>query len=144
METRMLHLSQVRASNGLPEDFVNPIKPERFVGMHEGRLGKLVGMTQFGVNHVLLEPGSMSALRHWHEGEDEFIHVLSGNLTLVDDNGEHRLEEGSFVGFPAGCPNAHHLVNASEEPATFLAVGTRKPGEDVVHYPDDDLGPISR
>jgi uncharacterized cupin superfamily protein len=143
METRLLHLSQVRASTTLPEDFVNPIKPERFVGKHEGRLGKLVGMTQFGVNHVLLEPGSMSALRHWYEGEDEFIHVLSGRLTLVDDNGEHRLEEGSFVGFPAGCPNAHHLVNSSEEPATFLAIGTRRTGDDV-HYPDDDLGPISR
>ena len=57
METRLLHLSHVRASTGLPEDFVNPIKPERFVGKHEGRLGILVGMTQFGVNHVLLELG---------------------------------------------------------------------------------------
>jgi glyoxylate utilization-related uncharacterized protein len=50
-----------------------------------------------------VEPGSISALRHWHEAEDEFVYVLSGELTLVDDNGEHALTEGSFAGFAAGC-----------------------------------------
>ena len=50
-----------------------------------------MGVTQFGANHVTLEPGSASALRHWREAEDEFVYVLSGELTLVDDNGEHAL-----------------------------------------------------
>lgn len=135
-ETRLQHVSQVRVSSGLPAEWKNPIQPERFVGKHEGQLGKLVGLTQFGVNRVMLEPGSMSALRHWHEGEDEFVFVLEGTLTLVDDNGEHELEADSFVGFPAGVPNAHHLVNHSEKPAVYLAVGSRKPGADTVHYPD--------
>ncbi len=142
MDTKLLHLSQVPIETGLPESWVNPIKPELFVGKHEGRLGALVGVTQFGVNRVTLDPGSISALRHWHEAEDEFVYVLSGKLTLVDDNGEHALEEGSFVGFPAGCPNAHHLQNRSQEPASFIVVGSRKPGGETVHYPDDDLGPV--
>ena len=79
MDTKLLHLSQVPISTGgLPESLDNPIKPELFRGFHEGRLGKLVGVAQFGVNHVTLEPGSISALRHWHEAEDEFVYVLSG------------------------------------------------------------------
>ena len=144
MDTKLLHLSQVPISTGLPESLDNPIKPELFRGFHEGRLGELVGVAQFGVNHVTLEPGSISALRHWHEAEDEFVYVLSGRLTLVDDNGEHELTEGSFAGFPAGCPNAHHLQNRSEGPASFIVVGSRNPGADTVHYPDDDLGPVRR
>ena len=126
----------------MPESLADPIKPELFQGFHEGRLAALVGVTQFGVNHVTLEPGSVSALRHWHEAEDEFVYVLTGKLTLVDDNGAHTLGEGSFAGFPAGCPNAHHLQNRSEEPASFIVVGSRRPGADTVHYPDDDLGPV--
>jgi len=144
MKTKLLHLSQVPISTGLPKSLVNQIKPELFVGKHEGRLGALVGVTQFGVNHVTLEPGSISALRHWHEAEDEFVYVLTGNLTLIDNNGEHALEEGSFAGFPASCPNAHHLENRSGEPTSFIVVGSRKPGGDTVHYPDDDLGPIRK
>jgi uncharacterized cupin superfamily protein len=144
MDTKLLHLSQVPISTGLPKSLANPIKPELFMGNHQARLATLVDITQFGVNHITLEPGSISALRHWHEAEDEFVYVLSGKLTLIDDNGEHTLEEGSFAGFPAGCPNAHHLENRSQEPASFIVVGSRKPGDDTVHYPDDDLGPIQR
>lgn len=144
METRLLRVSDIPISTGLPKTLVNPIKPELFAGMHEGRLGKLVGMTQFGVNHVTLDPGSISSLRHWHEAEDEFVYVLSGKLLLIDENGEHELEAGSFAGFPAGAPNAHHLANVSDAPAAFLAVGSRRPAEETIHYPDDGIGPIRK
>ena len=49
-----------------------------------------------------------------------------------------RADAGMAATFPAGEPNAHHLVNRSSEPATFLEVGTRSPVEEVV-YPDVDL-----
>jgi uncharacterized cupin superfamily protein len=117
---------------------------ELFAGNHEARLGKSVGLTQFGVNHVTLDPGAISALRHWHEAEDEFIYVLAGELTLIDDNGEHQMGAGAFAGFPAGVANAHHLINKSNEPATFMVVGSRRPGEETIHYPDDDFGPIRK
>ncbi len=144
METRLLRVRDVPISTGLPKDWVDPIKPELFAGKHEGRLGKLVGMTQFGVNQVTLDPGSISSLRHWHEAEDEFVYVLAGKLLLMDENGAHELEAGSFVGFPAGEPNAHHLLNASDAPAVFLAVGSRLPGAETIHYPDDRAGPIRK
>jgi len=137
MGTKLRHISDVPVQTGLPASLPNPIKPERFVGKHEAQLGKAVGLTQFGVNHLKLEPGSMSSLRHWHEGEDEFVLVLSGEPTLIDEYGEHALIEGNFVGFLAGQPNAHHFVNRSRLPATLLVVGTRKIGIETIHYPDD-------
>lgn len=65
--------------------------------------------------------------------------MLDGELTLVDENGAHVLRTGSCAGFPAGVANAHHLQNRSDKPATFLAVGTRKMGREVLHYPDETL-----
>ena len=38
--------------------------------------------------------------------------------------------------------NAHRFVNRSDAPVTLLVVGSRRPGEDLVHYPDHQLGPI--
>lgn len=143
MKTELRHLSDAPARAGLSKLLANPIKPEWFGGKHEAQLGKAVGVTQFGVNHITLDPGAYSALRHWHEGEDEFVYVLSGALTLIDDNGEHTLAAGDFAGFPAGRANAHHLANKSQGPATYIVVGTRKPGTETVHYPDDALGPIT-
>ena len=125
-----------------------PIRhPEWFEGRHEQRLARVLGVTQFGVNHLTLEPGAYSALRHWHEQEDEFVFVLEGELVLIDDNGEHSLTAGMYLAFPAGEPNAHQLCNRSAAPASFLAIGTRHRGAESIHYPDDDLtfdGPLMR
>jgi uncharacterized cupin superfamily protein len=101
-------------------------------------LGDAGGLTQFGVNLTTLEPGAMSALRHWHQHEDELVFVLDGEVTLITDAGEDVLGRGMAATVPAGEPNAHHLVNRSSAPATFLEIGTRSPVEDVV-YPDVDL-----
>jgi uncharacterized cupin superfamily protein len=113
------------------------IHPEWYVGQSAAALGRPTGLTQFGVNHVTLAPGARSALRHWHEHEDEFVFVLEGELVLIDNAGEHALAAGDYVGFPAGEANAHHLANFSEAPARYLAVGTRHVGVERVHYPDD-------
>ena len=116
---------------------------EEFRRVAAGRLkralGDAVGLTDFGVNHVTLEPGAASALRHWHTREDEFVFVISGEVILVSDEGEQVLGAGMAAGFPANDGNGHHLVNRSDTMATFLEVGTRTPEDDEVHYPDVDL-----
>ena len=140
MMTRQGSLATAPVQPGLNYD--GEIKPERFEGMRELRLAKPLALTQFGVNHVTLQPGAWSSLRHWHEREDEFIYVLDGTLTLVDDHGPHELTAGSFAAFPAGEPNGHHLQNRSDRPGTYLAVGSRRKGEETIHYPDEDFGPV--
>lgn len=102
------------------------------------RLGDAFGLTQFGVNLVRLPPGQMSAQRHWHVREDEFVFVLRGKPTLVTDAGEQELGPGMVAGFPAAVRNGHHLVNRSGEDAVYLEVGTRDAMEEC-DYPDIDL-----
>ena len=101
-------------------------------------LGDAAGLSQFGVNLMTLPPGAWSSQRHWHEGEDEFIYVLEGEVTLITDAGEQRLTQGMAAGFPAGDRDGHHLVNRGDRPAKILEVGTRLDG-DYVEYPDIDM-----
>lgn len=116
--------------------------PEPFRSMMAGRvkrpLGDLFGLTNFGVNITVLTPGSVSALRHAHSMQDEFVFVVSGTLILETDDGETELSSGMCSGFKAGCGNAHRLLNRSQTEAVYLEVGDRAPGDAVV-YPDDDL-----
>jgi uncharacterized cupin superfamily protein len=122
-----------RSGSNYPAPFRAPHE-----GRHRQRLGDAAGLTQFGVNLTRIDAGAQSALRHWHEEEDEFIYMLDGELLLIDDNGETLLRAGDAAGFKAGDGNGHHLVNRSGKPATYLEIGTRAAHEHA-HYPDDDL-----
>ena len=102
------------------------------------RLGDAAGLTQYGVNLVRLKPGAWSSQRHWHIEQDEFIYILSGELTLVTDAGAETLRAGDCAGFKAGDDDGHHLQNRSNADATFLEMGTRLPG-DGTHYSDIDM-----
>jgi uncharacterized cupin superfamily protein len=122
-----------RITSSYPEPLV-----QRVLGREKQGLGDLFGLTQFGVNLVTLQPGSESALRHWHTQEDEFIFMLSGELTLITDAGATPLRVGQCIGFKGGVRDAHHLVNRGETPGSFLVVGSRIAGDNGF-YPDDDL-----
>jgi uncharacterized cupin superfamily protein len=125
-------VAETRGS-GYPEPFRS-----RMGDRAKRRLGDACGLTKFGVNLVQLGAGAQSALRHWHTLEDEFVYVLSGEVTLVTDAGEQKLGPGMCAGYPAGTRNAHHMVNRGTVPATYLEVGDRIPGDNAF-YPDDDL-----
>ena len=101
-------------------------------------LGEQFGLTQFGFNFETLEPGGQSSLRHWHTLEDEFVYMLEGEVVLRLNDGEFPLRPGMCIGFKAGEPNAHHLINRSTQRARYIVVGSRVPG-DLGHYPDDDV-----
>ena len=101
-------------------------------------LGDQFGLTQFGVNLAVIEPGAWSAQRHWHQTEDEFIYVLEGELVLADDSGEHVLKPGMCAGFKAGNGNGHCLKNLTDKQAVYLEVGTRADTDKVI-YSDIDM-----
>lgn len=123
-----------RFGTGYPPPYDEPCKDRR-----RWKLGDAAGLTQFGVNLLRLPPGQWSSQRHWHVHEDEFVYVLSGEVVLVDDDGEHILKAGDCAGFKAGEANGHHLQNRSGEEAVLLEVGSRQPGGDGADYPDIDL-----
>jgi uncharacterized cupin superfamily protein len=116
-----------------PSPFDQPCRTRR-----RQKLGDAAGLTQFGVNLLVLPPGAWSSQRHWHTASDEFVYVLAGEVTLVTEGGEEILRAGDAAGFKAGDANGHCLQNRGSGEARVLEVGTRV-GHDAAHYPDIDM-----
>lgn len=112
-----------------------PPHDAKLAGRKTWQLTRQWKLTQFGVNMVELAPGAWSTNRHWHRNNDELVVVISGELTLVTDEGEELLGPGDCVGFKAGVANAHHLQNRSSEPAVYYDIGGRD-AWDVSTFPD--------
>lgn len=117
---------------GYPEPYAAAM-----AGRHFRRLAPAAGLTDFGASHVVLKPGGISSQRHWHEGEDELVVMLSGEAMLIEDAGETIMRAGDIAAFPKGVPNGHHLVNRSASDCVFVAIG--RPAATDCHYPDIDL-----
>ncbi|MEQ1506319.1 MAG: cupin domain-containing protein [Myxococcota bacterium] len=123
----------VRVGVGYPEPFASAC-----AGRTRQRLGDAGGLRDFGVNLMTLPPGAWSSQRHWHSHEDEFVYVLEGELTLVEDAGETRLVPGDCAAFPKGTGDGHHLRNLGSTVAVYLEVGSRHP-DDRATCADVDL-----
>jgi uncharacterized cupin superfamily protein len=110
---------------------------EQVQGRWYRRLAPPTGLTEFGVSHVTLKPGAWSSHRHWHDTEDEFLVMLAGQATLVEDDGRTLLKAGDCAAWPKGSTNGHHLINESDYDAVFVVVsgGERTSGG----YSDIDM-----
>ena len=93
---------------GYPAPFDAPVH-----GRWYRRLAPVAGLTALGASHVVLKPGAWSSQRHWHEGEDELLVMLSGEAVLIEDESETILRAGDVAGWAAGVRDGHHLVNRS-------------------------------
>jgi uncharacterized cupin superfamily protein len=120
-----------------PSNYPEPFA-SRMLGREKRQLGDFFGITNFGVNLTRLAPHSISALRHAHSKQDEFIYILQGHPILHTDEGRTQLAPGMFAGFRAASGNAHQLINESSEEVVYLEIGDRTPGDEGT-YPDDDL-----
>jgi uncharacterized cupin superfamily protein len=81
-------------------------------------------------------PGQRQSPYHY-EYDEEWLLVVDGSLVLRTPDGEHALERGDLVCFPAGPAGAHQLINRSESPArTLMFSSSRAPAVSV--YPDSD------
>lgn len=129
-----LDLDSIEQTNatGYPPPFDEPV-----AGRWQRKIGAAARLTALGARQVVLEPGAWSSQRHWHEGEDELLVMLSGRAMLIEDDGEVELLPGDIAAWPMGDRNGHHLVNRSSEPCSFVCVSA---GEDTAGgYSDIDM-----
>jgi uncharacterized cupin superfamily protein len=122
-----------RPGSGYPAPFDAPCATRT-----RRRLGNAGALRDFGVNLMTLPPGGWSSQRHWHSHEDEFVYVLEGQVTLVENEGETVLRAGDCAAFPKGTGNGHHLINRSAAMAVYLEVGSRNP-QDLTTCSDIDM-----
>jgi uncharacterized cupin superfamily protein len=123
----------VQRGTGYPPEF-NAASAER----SRQRVGDAGGLMDFGVNLTRLPPGNWSSQRHWHSHEDEFVYLIEGELTLVEESGETVLRAGDCSSFPKGTGNGHHMINKSDDVAIYLEVGSRH-RDDLTTCSDVDM-----
>jgi uncharacterized cupin superfamily protein len=123
---------ELENSTSYPAPFDAPVR-ERW----KRRLGQPLGLTDLGACHVVLKPGAWSSQRHWHDNEDEFLVMLSGEAVLIEDAGETILRAGDMAAWPKGNRDGHHIVNRSDADCSFicLSAGERTGGG----YSDIDM-----
>ena len=116
-----------------------PIYADKVQGRWYRRLSPAAGLTDFGASHVVLKPGAWSSQRHWHEGEDELLVMLSGEAVLVEDDVSTTLRPGDVCAWPKGIENGHHLRNESDADCSLIAISAGDSANDHGEYPDIDL-----
>ncbi|KAL7566444.1 hypothetical protein ACA910_000924 [Epithemia clementina (nom. ined.)] len=143
-------IATTRGATTYPKEFADIVS-----GRSKVKLGDLFGLSNFGVNFTTLDPGSSSALLHYHKTQDEFVYILEGEATLYrlhpttavsgpsnsSAEGQHEktiLKAGECIGFPAGVQVAHCIRNESNAILSMLEIGDRSPNDRVV-YPNDDI-----
>ena len=88
---------------------------ERFVALR-----RQLGVTSFGINQIVLEPGERGRI-HRHERQEEVYLVLEGTLTLLVEGDESVLGPGELI--RVGPELRRQLVNRGPERLVLLAVG---------------------
>lgn len=131
-----LDLDQIEQTNrtGYPAPFDAPV-----AGRHYRRLAPPTGLSDFAASHVVLKPGAWSSQRHWHDGEDEMLIMISGEAVLVEDEGRTILRSGDIAVWPKGIRNGHHLINESNADCIYVAIGGGKKYDTGGGYSDIDI-----
>ncbi|MCK5149004.1 cupin domain-containing protein [bacterium] len=101
------------------------------------KLSKIAGSTQLEFDIRELKPNTFSFPYHFHHFVEEIVVILSGEMTLRDNEGKRKLEQGDIVFFEKGKEGAHQFYNDSAENCTYLDIKTEV-GFDVCEYPDSN------
>jgi uncharacterized cupin superfamily protein len=101
------------------------------------RVGPAIGAALLGGTVYELPPGQSNCPYHYEYGNEEWLIVLGGRLSLRHPAGEDELEAGDVVCFIAGPQGAHQLRNRTEDTVRVLMLSTMAEPS-VAVYPDSD------
>jgi mannose-6-phosphate isomerase-like protein (cupin superfamily) len=116
---------------------LEPDSDERFVPLR-----RQLGVTSFGVNQMVLEPGQRSRI-HRHQNQEEVYLVLEGTLSLAIEGEESDLGEGELVRV---APDVRRqLMNRGPERLVMIALGGagehQSRDAEAFHSWDEGVGP---
>lgn len=114
----------------------DPAKPAQFDLLTvEPRLSKITGSKQLIFDLRQLNPGKYSFPYHFHKNSEEFMYIISGEMTVRTPDGLRTIKQGEMVFFELGETSTHQFYNHSDKPCVYLDIRTNM-GYDVTEYPD--------
>ena len=94
---------------------LDPDSEERFLPLR-----RMLGVTSFGLNQILLRPGQRGRI-HRHTAQEEVYVVLAGTLTLGIEGEERELGQGELARV---APDVRRqIANRGHEDVLLLALG---------------------
>jgi mannose-6-phosphate isomerase-like protein (cupin superfamily) len=100
---------------GTTQAALDPDHAERFLSLR-----RALGVTSFGINQVLLQPGQRMRI-HRHRRQEEVYLVLEGALTVAIEGDEIELGRGELMRI---APEVRRqLINYGPEPVLLVALG---------------------
>ncbi len=100
------------------------------------RIGPKLGAARLGMSVYDLPPGEAIGPYHFEWTDEEWLITLAGRPTIRTPEGERVLDPGDVICFLAGRAGAHHVRNASEQPAR-VGIFSTKNEFGIVEYPED-------
>jgi uncharacterized cupin superfamily protein len=97
-------------------------------------LGRAAGANHTSLNWVRVAPGKLAHPEQCHTMEEKIFVILSGSGALLLGDEEIAVGPGHVIARPAGTGVAHTFRAGAGEELTFLAYGTREPG-DLCYFP---------
>jgi uncharacterized cupin superfamily protein len=94
---------------------LDPDAEERFLPLR-----RMLGVTSFGLNQILLRPGQRGRI-HRHTAQEEVYIVLSGTLTLGIEGDERELGQGELARVAPGV--RRQLANRGDADVLLIALG---------------------
>ncbi|NHN48029.1 cupin domain-containing protein [Halostella sp. JP-L12] len=84
-----------------------------------------LGIDAFNINVAVLEPGERLSQNHfhYHEEQEELIHVAVGRCKVEVANDRFDVDDGDTVRFDAGETGVHLVHNPFDEPCRIIAIG---------------------
>ena len=101
------------------------------------RLGPLLGSERLGATIYELEQGNSNCPYHYEYGNEEWLLVLAGKVTVRHPGGETELGPGDLACFPNGPDGAHKLTNKGAETVRLVVFSTKNDPSMAV-YPDSN------
>lgn len=101
------------------------------------RFAKDIGASLLTSRLYDLPPGNSNCPYHYEYGNEEWLLLLAGELTVRTPEGEVAMRRGDVICFPEGPEGAHKITNEGTETARFVFISTdNEPA--VAVYPDSD------
>lgn len=102
---------------------------------HRAYLGEGTAAKKLGATIQIVAPGKRVCPYHLHHAQEEMFVILEGSGTLRVADEFLPLKTGDVIFIPAGPEYPHQILNTSEAPLKYLAIGTTEEPE-ICEYPD--------
>jgi uncharacterized cupin superfamily protein/RimJ/RimL family protein N-acetyltransferase len=100
------------------------------------RLTKTLGLKALGIWYEVLAPGKRSSWPHAHTHEEEFAFILQGEVSVWMNGQVFPARSGTGVFFPPNTGISHCLINESDRPVIYMAIGeTQEFTGEKIYYP---------